>query len=220
MKINFELVIHLLHSAAFGSLATQSVQMPGYPFASILPYVLDEQHRPVFLISGLAEHTKNLIANGRASFLVHGFDQVDVLASERISIMGDVTRVDVQPEFVSRFLRYQPDAERYLGLGDFAFFKLSPKNARYVGGFGRMGWLGGTEWADATVLHSAGEERIIQDVLEVPPVGVRLLGLDCYGFDVERAGMRERHRFLNGPLSGPISAEKIAEAVRRSLSTM
>lgn len=216
MKINFDSVIHLLHGALFGSLATQSVQMPGYPFASILPYVLDEQHAPVFLVSALAEHTKNFLADRRASFLVHGPDQHDILASERVSLLGEVVRIEASPELVRHYLRYQPNAEPYLGLGDFAFFRFSPQRARYIGGFGRMGWLDAVDWDDAAVLALGDADALLDDAIASQPAGVRLLGLDCYGFDMEREGMRERQRFQDGP----IRADRIAEIVKRYLAVM
>src|SRR5882757_3884072 len=111
MKINFDSVIHMLHGAPCGSLASQSVKMPGYPFASLLPFVPDEQHRPVFLISRLAEHTKNLIEDCRASFLVHGMDGQNALATERVSLLGKTASFDASPQLVAPSLRYQPDAE-------------------------------------------------------------------------------------------------------------
>ena len=85
MKITFHSAIHLIHEAAWGSLATHSTQAPGYPFATVLPFAPDEQHCPMFLISGLAEHTKNLIADYRASLLIHSRDSQNVLTTERIS---------------------------------------------------------------------------------------------------------------------------------------
>jgi hypothetical protein len=216
MKIKFDSAIHLLHGATFGSLATQSTQMPGYPFASILPFVLDEQNRPLFLISRLAEHTKNLIADCRASFLVHSLDGQNVLTSERVSLLGDVVRVDTPPELVARYVRYQPDAAQFLALGDFAFFQFSPKGARYVAGFGQMGWVNETDWGNSAVLPLAEEEKLLHELIEAQPSGVKLLGLDCYGFDIERAGNRERQRFP----SGPLSVDRIGETVKRFLSTM
>jgi putative heme iron utilization protein len=216
MKINFDSVIHLLHSALYGSLATQSVQMPGYPFASALPYVLDEQHAPVFLISALAEHTKNILADGRAGFLVHGPDQHDILASERVSLMGEVVRIEASPRLVRHYLRHQPNAEAYLALGDFAFFRFSPQRARYVGGFGRMGWLDVVDWDDAAVLALEDADALLDDVIASQPAGVRILGLDCYGFDMERDGLRERQRFQDGP----IPADRIAEIEKRYLAVM
>jgi heme iron utilization protein len=215
MKIDFDSIVHLLHGSRHGSLATQSIQMPGYPFASVLPFVLDENAHPVFLISQLAEHTKNLTADCRASFIVHDGGAQNVLAAERVSLMGDVKQFDASAELVARYLRYQPDAEQYLGLGDFAFFRLKPKSARYVAGFGRMGWIEEADWAGSVVLSLVDEEKLVHSLIEAQP-GVKLLGLDCYGFDFERTGKRERQRFPNGPLA----ADKIGETVKRFLSTM
>jgi putative heme iron utilization protein len=114
MKIAFDSVVHLLHESRHGSLATQSIQMPGYPFASVLPYVLDENAYPVFLISQLAEHTKNLTADCRASFIVHDCGAQNVLTAERVSLIGDARQFDASAELVARYLRYQPDAAQYL----------------------------------------------------------------------------------------------------------
>lgn len=213
MKIHFDPVIHLLHGAAAGVLATQSTQMPGYPFASVLPFVLDERHCPVFLISRLAEHTKNLIADGRASFLVHGGAGQDVLKGERVSLLGDVGRIEPSPGLLARYLRHLPDARRYLDLGDFAFFRFAPKSARYIAGFGQMGWIGEADWADAAALASGDEEALIRDIGAAPSPGVKFLGLDCYGVDIEREGGRERHRFPDAPLA----ADRIGAAVKALL---
>jgi len=201
MKIDFDSVVHLLHKSRYGSLATQSIQMPGYPFASVLPFVLDENAHPVFLISQLAEHTKNLTADCRASFIVHDCGAQNVLTAERISLMGDVRQFDASAELVARYLRCQPDAEQYLGLGDFAFFRLKPKGARYVAGFGRMGWVEDADWASSVILSLEEEEKLVHSLIEALPAGVKLLGLDCYGFDFERTGKRERQRFPNAPLA-------------------
>jgi hypothetical protein len=216
MNIDFASVINLLHSAPVGTLATHSVQMPGYPFASALPYVLDAQHAPVFLISALAEHTRNVVSDRRASFLVHGPDQPDILAAERVSLLGDVARIDASPALVRHYLRYHPSAEQYLGLGDFAFFKLSPQRARYVGGFGLMGWVDAADWEGAAVLALDDAEMLLNDVMAGKPAGGRLLGFDCYGFDMESEGKRKREHFREGP----ISADKIAETVKRNLAAM
>jgi heme iron utilization protein len=216
MKIHFDSVIHLLHGASSGSLATQSVHMPGYPFATLLPFVPDERHCPVLLISRLAEHTKNLVADCRASFLVHAANGQNVLTSERASLLGDVAHIEPSKAWVARYLRYQPEAKQYLALGDFAFFRLVPKGARYVAGFGQMGWVEEADWGNFAVLPLEDEKDLLQDLVDRQSPGVRLLGLDCYGFDIERAGKRERHRFPNGPLA----VGRIAEAMKRFLSIL
>ena len=43
-----------------GALSTLSKAMPGFPFGSVVPYCLDEQGRPLILISRIAQHTHNL----------------------------------------------------------------------------------------------------------------------------------------------------------------
>jgi heme iron utilization protein len=209
MNIQFDSVIHLLHAQTFGSLATHSLQMPGYPFVSVLPFVPDEHHQPVFLISRLAEHTKNLIADSRASLLVHDSDGESVLASERVSLSGDVTQIDASPELIARYLRFQPEAAQYLELGGFAFFRLVPQSARYVAGFGRMGWVDESGWLNAPALSLAEEAVIVSELAGVLPVNGKLLALDYYGYDIEQDGKRRRQRFLNRP----VSADKLKETV-------
>lgn len=56
----------------------------------MLPFVPDEYHRPVFLMSRLAEHTKNVAADARASLLVFRSDSSAVLTSPRLTLVGDV----------------------------------------------------------------------------------------------------------------------------------
>jgi heme iron utilization protein len=216
MKPDLDTALHLLHSASFGALATQSSQMPEYPFATALPFVPDEQHRPVFLVSRLAEHTKNLLANHRACLLVTAADQSDVLAGPRMSIIGDVARIDASPELIARCVRYQPETEQYLALGDFDFFALTPKKSRYIGGFAQMGWIEETEWAEAKILSPADEAMLIEMLKSELTKGIRLLGIDCYGFDIERDGKRERMKFLEP--SGTVA--DIAASMRTLLAAL
>ena len=70
MPPHLETLIDLLHASGEAALATHSQTMPGYPFATAVPFATDEHHRPIFLLSRLAEHTQNLLADNRASFLV------------------------------------------------------------------------------------------------------------------------------------------------------
>src|SRR5687767_837177 len=49
----------LLARESIGTLSTQSVKHPGWPFGSVMPYVLTADGAPVFLISGMAIHTQN-----------------------------------------------------------------------------------------------------------------------------------------------------------------
>jgi len=212
MKPDLASAIHLLHHAPFGALASQAAQMPGYPFATALPFVLDEAHCPVFLLSGLAEHTKNLLANPHASLLVTVPQEVNVLEAPRMTLVGEVLRFEASPGLRARYIRYQPDAEQYLDLGDFSFFRLMPKRARYIGGFAQMGWLEQEAWGQAQVLALEEEAALLADLANDIPAEMRLLGVDCYGIDLMHNGLRERH-----PFDTPLDAAVIHAEVQRLL---
>ena len=80
----------LVERARTGALSTHSRQQPGYPFGSVAPYAPDERGRPVFLISGLALHTKNLEADPRASLLIAPVEAIeDPLAVARVTLLGE-----------------------------------------------------------------------------------------------------------------------------------
>src|ERR1700742_1112371 len=67
----------LMHSGRIGSLSSQSRKQPGFPFGSMMPYGLDDEGRPIFLISTMAMNTKNLQADPRASLFVTEPDTSD-----------------------------------------------------------------------------------------------------------------------------------------------
>jgi len=210
MKIAPDQVIHLLHSAPSAALATHALDAPGYPYATALPVMPDAGHRPVFLASRLAEHAKNLAADARASLLITN-DVQPVAQAARLTLTGDVQRIAAEPALVQRYLRYQPDAETYLALADFDFYLFTPKRARYIAGFGQMGWLDGTEWPTAPALSLAEEAALLQELAGLQQPGIRLLGLDPFGMDLERRGRRERQRFARMLAT----LDEIAESARR-----
>lgn len=50
-----------------GVLSTHSQAHPGYPFGSVVPYCLDNVGFPLLLLSHLAQHTRNLMAEPRCA---------------------------------------------------------------------------------------------------------------------------------------------------------
>lgn len=194
MKIPFAPVIELLHEASHGTLATHSLALPGYPFATVLPYVVDEAHRPVICVSALAEHTKNLLGDGRASLSVLRSGTEDVQAAPRLTFVGEAERFEPEPEFLARYLRYAPETEPLLGL-DFLFFRLNPRRIRFIGGIGRMGWIEAEDWARLPRLPAATEAGFLDRAAPTLPQGVRLLGADCLGLDYTLGEARKRLSF-------------------------
>ena len=59
----------LVAQISTGTLCTLALEPEGYPYGSFVTVAFDNGN-PIFLISGLAEHTKNLEGDPRASLLV------------------------------------------------------------------------------------------------------------------------------------------------------
>lgn len=205
MKIELTPVIHLLHSAQHSTLASQSLQMPGYPYATVLPNVLDDYHRPVLLISALAEHTKNILANGRVSISIVEPGCDNVQAGARLSIIGDAEQFEADEALKSRYLRYLPDAEQYLML-DFTFFRIQPQRIRYIGGVGKMGWLEADALGQDSISLNV-EAGLLALASRHTQIGIRLLGIDNFGMDYCVDGQQKRLSF-----ESPIRAEELLEA--------
>lgn len=211
MNIDPVLPLHLLHRCALATLATHTREPQGFPYPTVVPFAPDARHRPVILVSHLAEHTRNLDTDPRAGFLVVDAPDGDVLSAERATLLGRFTPVDADTHLVARYLRYEPGAERYLALGDFAFWALDIERLRYIGGFGRMGWVDGTA-LDALAPLAFDEERVLWDAYEADAgwrPDLALLGVDRYGADWRHEGRRVRTAF-DAP-------QTEADALRQSL---
>ena len=197
MNIPAHAPLHLLHQAAIGTLATHARQPQGFPYPTVLPFAPDSHHRPTILVSRLAEHTRNLHSDPRAGFLIVHAPDGDVLNGQRITLVGTFEHVEPTPPVTQRYLRYHPDAERYLVLGDFSFWVMSVERMRYIGGFGAMGWLTQEE-LDPLVPVSFDEENALIEFFERHPrrpAQVQLMGIDRYGADLSISGVRSRVMF-------------------------
>ena len=122
-----------LRAHRHGLLSTHSKAVEGYPFGSVVPYVLDHEGYPLLLISRLAEHTKNLGADARASLLIHELgneNEGNVLAQARVTLLGKAELV-ADPESVeARYTRYFPETAGYRMQLDFDFWRIAPVTLR------------------------------------------------------------------------------------------
>lgn len=141
----------LLAREILGMLSTNSVKHPGWPFGSVMPYALTGDGAPLFLISGMAIHTQNALADPRASLLVmQSGSESDPLGLARATLMGTVTRIDDVPaELRQAYLDRHPNARHWIDYSDFGFFRLDVTQIYFVGGFGAMGWVPVEEYAAA-----------------------------------------------------------------------
>jgi heme iron utilization protein len=144
----------LVHLERQGSLSTLSRKQPGWPFGSVMPYALDDQGRPVFLISAMAMHTQNLLGDQRASLLVTpSMISGDPLGAARVTLMGLTAKV-AKEEVVQvreRYLARHANAAYWVDFNDFAFFRMAIADVYFVGGFGSMGWVAVEDYETAAV---------------------------------------------------------------------
>ena len=92
---------------------------------------------PLLLISQLALHTKNILADARVSLMLDERKEGDPLQGARVMLMGTAAQTD-SADARRRYLAHQPEAEMFAGFGDFAFYEIKLKGAHLVAGFGRI----------------------------------------------------------------------------------
>jgi heme iron utilization protein len=189
-----------LRSSHSAVLSTHSIKLAGYPYGSVAPLVLDHDGQPLILISTIAEHTKNIIADCKVSLLVFSGAE-DLQANARLTLIGEAEQTDKHdPLLRARYLRYFPSAEQYFEAHDFYFYRVQIVQARYIAGFGRMSWIAGAELRSPRTPLIAQESGIIehmnmdhQDNMKaycqhfygVNTMTIEMLGIDTDGFDLQ-----------------------------------
>ena len=136
----------LLESERNGMLCTLSKKFAGWPFGSIAPYALTAAGEPLLFISDIAEHTRNLRADARASLLVQDTNALDdAQAGGRVTMMGyamPITRPYLE-DAGARYLDRFPNSASYFEAHDFSLYRIKVTQIRYIGGFGEIYWLNG-----------------------------------------------------------------------------
>jgi putative heme iron utilization protein len=223
----------LVAQISTGTLCTLALEPAGYPYGSFVT-VAFEGGAPVFLISRLAEHTKNLERDPRASLLVAEGSAIDPLANGRVTMIGPCTRVEGDGGSArAAFLASHPNAAYYADFRDFAFWKLQVASVRYIGGYGRMSWVGEHEWRAAepdplgpseagTIAHmnaDHGEAMVLycKAFSKATEISAAVMtGVDRYGFEMS-ATTTEGPRPVRLAFATPVNT---AEEARAALISM
>jgi len=210
--------------------ATLATALPGadgaWPYASLVLVAADYDASPLLLISTLAEHTKNLKQDARASLLFDGTEGLDdPLTGARVTVLGTILP-DSDPVRLRRFVSRHPSASLYAGFKDFSLYRLQVTRAHLVAGFGRIHWIeaGALLGPEADVAwlrehepsilehmngdHAATLDLYAQNLLHRPGSGWRLTNVDREGADLRRGGVVARLDFP-APVNG-------LDAVRQS----
>lgn len=198
----------LLRAHRYGVLSTLSKKFDGHPFGSITPYLTDHDGSVLLFISGLAEHTKNLLNDPRVSLITHDQNDPRIQTQGRVTVVGEAHPLDGREPYEKRWLRYFPENAQLFELGDFSFFRIAPQSVRHVAGFGQARWIM-SHFTVPPYPLMAQEEDLLAELNAEPQDTLRrclqlrgnsagqtrMLGIDCDGFDVETDGRMLRFDF-------------------------
>jgi putative heme iron utilization protein len=108
------------------------------PYASLVNVACGPAGSPILLLSRLAWHTQNIIADSRACLLITEESIArDPLEGGRVSLLGRLKSAErgaVQDTYFS----VHPTARSYAQFADFSFFTLNVETVHYVAGFGQI----------------------------------------------------------------------------------
>jgi heme iron utilization protein len=129
----------LLRRSRQGALATL-MRGSGDPYCSLVNVASHCDGSPILLISRLALHTQNILADPRVSLMLDERAEGDPLEGARIMLAGQAEQAEGADEGVlrRRYLNAHPSAEAFVNFKDFSFFKIRPAGAHLVAGFGRI----------------------------------------------------------------------------------
>jgi heme oxygenase (biliverdin-IX-beta and delta-forming) len=217
----------LLRRSRQGALATLMAES-GDPYCSLVNIASAPDGSPILLISRLAVHTRNILADPRVSLMLDERAPGDPLEGARIMVAGRAEEAtgDDQDGLRRRYLNAHPSAETFVDFKDFSFFRIRPSGAHLVAGFGRIVDLKPeqflTEIGDAASLIEAEQgavEHMNEDhrdamnlyatmLLGAEAADWRCTGCDPEGFDLQAA---ERTLRLEFParVTGPGDLRKV-----------
>lgn len=187
------------------------------PYVSLVLLAVDHDLAPILLISSLAEHSKAIAGDDRVSLLIDGTSGLaQPLTGPRLSLLGRAEKSpddSALPRLRARYLARHPDAARYAGFKDFAFYRVRIERGHLVGGFGAIHWLDQAALTTPDALadtlieseadivahmnqdHAGAVDLYAAKLLKLPGRGWRMTGVDRAGIDLRLDGATARLDF-------------------------
>jgi heme iron utilization protein len=219
----------MLRAHRYGVLSTLSKKFDGYPFGSITPYLVDHDGSLLILISTLAEHTKNILHDPRVSLIAHDQHNPHIQSQGRVTVVGNAAPEIEREQAGLRYVRYFPEAQAYFEMHDFSFYRIRPVAIRYIGGFGRINWVGMENYAvqpyplieqESDVIahmnsdHQDTMRNYCQHFHQCAALDVAMLGIDLDGFDVRADGKVLRFDFAQPVIDAQQARTALVEMAR------
>ena len=146
-----KLLNQLIHKERIAHLGTLR---GGAPMTSMTLFVPESDFSAFYVhVSRLAWHTQDMLQDPRVALSIAQNDdgRPDPFTLARVTIRGEAAEIanddemaaDLKVAWLSRF----PEQEVTFGLSDFSFWRITPRDARFVAGFGRIHNLSAKELA-------------------------------------------------------------------------
>jgi putative heme iron utilization protein len=212
--------------------AALATSRDGHPYVSLAALAFEYDASPLLLLSDLAQHSRNIAADGRVSLLFDGgapeHPVQDPLAEARLTVLGEAARCD-DPRLLARFTARHPSAASYAGFGDFHLYRVTVGRGHLVAGFGRISWIEGAalRFAGDGAALAAAECEIVEhmnadhaDAVALfaerlarrSGAGWRMTGIDPEGVDLRGDGETARLDFP-APVLDPGAARQALIAI-------
>ncbi len=211
----------LIRAADRATLAT-NLAGENWPYASFVMVACDFSAAPLLLISDLAEHTKNITRDSRASLLFEATAGLETpLTGLRATVLGRL-ELCADDALLARYARRHPDAAGYLEFADFNLYRLRPERIHMVAGFGAIDWFDADSilFSDDAADLARAEGDVVDHMnadhadavtlyakilLGLPGAGWILTGIDPEGCDLRLDGLCARLEF-DSSIADPTSA--------------
>jgi len=143
---------NLMEQALFGDLCTTMSPMDhrraGWPVASLVDYATDSEGTPIFSLSPMAMHTRNMKYDPRCSLVVE-MPGWRGLASARVTLFGTVRRVPDAKQDMARelFKAKHCEGTSSYGTSEFPLYMLTDiQDCYFVGGYGTVKWVSSIDY--------------------------------------------------------------------------
>jgi putative heme iron utilization protein len=199
----------LLRRSRQGALATLMAGS-GDPYCSLVNLASHPDGSPILLISRLAVHTRNILADSRVSLMLDERVAGDPLEGARIMLSGRAEQADSEKGLLQRrYLNAHPSAEAFVSFSDFSFFRIHPTGTHLVAGFGRivdlnperfLTDLGGADdllaAEEGAVAHMNADHRDAMNLYATKLLGGSAGDWRCTGCDPEGLDMQDGQTVL------------------------
>jgi putative heme iron utilization protein len=151
----------LTRSEHSGVLSTHSLSVKGFPFGSVIPFMMNHTGELILYASDIAQHSRNMKTNSKVSMCIYNGANQDSQINARVTLLGNAHVIGPQSDYADDYFMLFPQAKEYVAAHDFQFYKIVPERIRYIGGFGEIYWFNTDDWNNASPKWISNRQSMI-----------------------------------------------------------